>query len=75
MVVIDTVMRLIPGVLGHEASAADESHSEPGRLEYPHYTRPRVYRGLEVPEILLSGNHEAIARWRQEQSERRSQEK
>lgn len=74
MVVIDTVIRLIPGVLGHEASAADESHSEPGRLEYPHYTRPRVYRGLEVPEILLSGNHEAIARWRQEQSERRSQE-
>jgi tRNA (guanine37-N1)-methyltransferase len=74
MVVIDTVIRLIPGVLGHEASAADESHSEPGRLEYPHYTRPRVYRGLEVPEILLSGNHEAIARWRREQSERRSQD-
>ena len=75
MVVIDAVIRLIPGVLGHEASVTDESHSEPGRLEYPHYTRPQVYRGLEVPEILLSGNHEAIARWRQQQSERRSQEK
>jgi tRNA (guanine37-N1)-methyltransferase len=74
MVVIDSVIRLIPGVLGHEASAADESHCEPGRLEYPHYTRPRVFRGLEVPEVLLSGNHEAIARWRKEQSERRSRD-
>ena len=57
MVVIDTVIRLVPGVLGDEESAAEESHSEPGRLEYPQYTRPRVFRGLEVPEILLSGNH------------------
>ena len=72
MVVIDAVIRLIPGVLGDEASAADESHSEPGRLEYPQYTRPRVFRGLEVPEILLSGNHGAIAQWRREQSEKRS---
>ncbi len=72
MVVIDAVIRLIPGVLGDEASAADESHSEPGRLEYPHYTRPREFRGLEVPEVLLSGNHAAIARWRRELSEKRS---
>jgi tRNA (guanine37-N1)-methyltransferase len=74
MVVIDAVIRLIPGVLGDEQSAADESHSEPGRLEYPQFTRPRVFRGLEVPEILLSGNHGAIAQWRQEQSEKRSRE-
>jgi tRNA (guanine37-N1)-methyltransferase len=72
MVVIDAVIRLIPGVLGDEQSAIDESHSEPGRLEYPQYTRPRAFRGLEVPEILLSGNHGAIANWRQEQSEARS---
>jgi tRNA (guanine37-N1)-methyltransferase len=72
MVVIDAVLRLIPDVLGDEASAADESHSEEGRLEYPHYTRPREFRGLAVPEILLSGNHPAIARWRQLQSQSRS---
>lgn len=72
MVVIDSVLRLIPGVLGDELSAADESHSEEGRLEYPHFTRPRVFRGLEVPEILLSGNHQAIAQWRTEQSQNKS---
>jgi len=72
MVVIDTVIRYVPGVLGDEASALEESHSEPGRLEYPQYTRPRVFRGLAVPDILLSGNHPAIARWRQEQSTARS---
>jgi len=75
MVVIDAVIRLVPGVLGDEASAADESHSEPGRLEYPHYTRPREFRGLEVPEVLLSGNHAAVARWRREESEKRSRER
>ena len=75
MVVIDTVIRLIPGVLGDEASAADESHSTPGRIEYPQFTRPRVFRGLEVPDVLLSGNHQAIARWRDEQSQRRSERK
>src|SRR5947208_2571410 len=74
MVVIDTVIRYVPGVLGDEDSVTEESHSEPGRLEYPQYTRPRVFRDMEVPEILLSGNHQAIARWRQEQSERRSQQ-
>jgi tRNA (guanine37-N1)-methyltransferase len=72
MVVIDTVIRYVPGVLGDEESVTEESHSEPGRLEYPQYTRPRVFRDMEVPEILLSGDHEAIARWRQEQSEQRS---
>src|SRR5262249_11458838 len=71
MVLIDTVIRYVPGVLGDETSAADESHSEPGRLEYPQYTRPRVFRGMEVPEILLSGNHPAIAHWRKQQSEAR----
>lgn len=72
MVVIDAVIRLVPGVLGDEQSAADESHNEDGRLEYPQFTRPRVFRGLEVPEVLLSGNHQAIANWRREQSEQRS---
>jgi tRNA (guanine37-N1)-methyltransferase len=73
MIIIEAVSRLIPGVLGDAASAVDESHSSPGRLEYPHYTRPRSFRGMDVPEILLSGNHAAIARWRQQQSEQRSQ--
>ncbi len=74
MVIIDAVIRLIPGVLGDEQSAADESHSEPGRLEYPQFTRPRNFRGLEVPEILVGGNHAAVAKWRREQSEKRSNE-
>lgn len=72
MVVIDAVIRLVPGVLGDAASAADESHSEDGRIEYPQFTRPRVYRGLEVPGVLLGGNHGAVAKWRREQSEQRS---
>jgi tRNA (guanine37-N1)-methyltransferase len=72
MLIIDAVIRLVPGVLGDESSVADESHSEPGRLEYPQYTRPRVFRGLAVPDVLLSGDHGAIARWRREQSALRS---
>ena len=72
MVVIDTVIRYVPGVLGDEKSVEEESHTVPGRLEYPQYTRPRVFRGMEVPDILLSGNHQEIARWRQQQSEARS---
>ena len=72
MVVIDTVIRYVPGVLGDAQSVAEESHASPGRLEYPQYTRPRVFRGMAVPEVLLSGDHQAIARWRQEQSEARS---
>jgi tRNA (guanine37-N1)-methyltransferase len=66
MVVIDAVMRLIPGVLGDAESALDESFGPDGGLEYPHYTRPRDYRGHSVPEILLGGDHAAIARWRLE---------
>src|SRR5947209_170467 len=72
MVVIDTVVRYVPGVLGDADSLAEESHAAPGRLEYPQYTRPRVFRDMAVPEVLLSGDHQAIARWRQEQSEVRS---
>jgi tRNA (guanine37-N1)-methyltransferase len=72
MVVIDTVVRHVPGVLGDADSLTEESHEEPGRLEYPQYTRPRVFREMAVPEILLSGNHQAIAQWRREQSEARS---
>jgi len=72
MVVIDTVIRLIPGVLGDGESATDESHSTPGRLEYPQYTRPREFRGLEVPEVLLNGDHAKVAKWRDEQSKIRS---
>lgn len=72
MVVIDTVVRYVPGVLGDPESLTEESHSEAGRLEYPQYTRPRVFRGMAVPEILLSGNHQAVARWRREMSEART---
>lgn len=66
-VIIDAVSRLVPGVLGSEESPVDESFSS-GLLEYPQYTRPREYRGMQVPEVLLSGNHALIARWRREQS-------
>ncbi len=72
MVVIDTVIRYVPGVLGDPESVTEESHSDPGRLEYPQYTRPRVFRGMAVPEVLLSGDHAAVARWRREQSLARS---
>lgn len=72
MTVIDTVIRLVPGVLGDEQSAVDESHSEAGRLEYPQFTKPREFRGLTVPEVLVSGNHQAVAAWRAEQSRLRS---
>jgi tRNA (guanine37-N1)-methyltransferase len=72
MLVIDTVIRYVPGVLGDPESLTEESHNALGRLEYPQYTRPREFRGMTVPEVLLSGNHEAIARWRHEQSLARS---
>ena len=76
MVLIDSMIRLVPGVLGDEQSSHDDSFSSGNRLlEFPQYTRPRVYRGLEVPEILLSGDHQAIARWREEQSLKRTQER
>jgi tRNA (guanine37-N1)-methyltransferase len=74
MVVIDAVSRLIPGVLGAEDSAVDESFSN-GLLEYPHYTRPAEFRGMKVPEVLLSGHHADIERWRREQSKRRTHER
>ena len=67
MVVVDAVVRLLPGVLGSELSPLDDSHVA-GLLEYPHYTRPAVYRGWSVPEVLLSGNHAQIAKWRREQA-------
>jgi tRNA (guanine37-N1)-methyltransferase len=67
MVVTDAVVRLIPGVLGSQDSPQDDSHSD-GLLEYPQYTRPADYRGWPVPEILLSGNHAQIARWRRQQA-------
>ena len=74
MVLLDTVTRLIPGVLGNPGSAGDESFCN-GLLEYPQYTRPRQYRGLEVPEVLLSGDHQKINRWRRIQSLKRTLEK
>ncbi len=67
MVVVDAVARLVPGVLGSDISLMEESHAS-GLLEYPQYTRPPVYRGWAVPEILLSGNRAEIARWRREQA-------
>lgn len=67
MVVIDAVTRLIPGVLGDDESAIDESFSH-GLLEYPHYTRPAEFRGMKVPEVLMSGNHAEIEKWRREQA-------
>jgi len=68
---VDRETRLLPGVLGHEQSAADESFSH-GLLEYPQYTRPAEFRGMQVPEVLLSGNHAEIAQWRAEQSKART---
>jgi tRNA (guanine37-N1)-methyltransferase len=67
MVIIDAVTRLVPGALGHEQSAQQDSFSD-GLLDCPHYTRPEVYEGQRVPEVLLSGNHELIRRWRLQQS-------
>ena len=74
MVVIDTVTRLLPGVLGDDASSAEESFSE-GMLEYPQYTRPADFRGMKVPEVLLSGNHAEIEKWRREQAAQRTAER
>ena len=65
MVIIEAVMRLIPGVLGDETSSKYESFAESGMLEYPQYTRPREYRGMTVPEVLLNGNHQDIEAWRE----------
>ncbi|MFN3688509.1 tRNA (guanosine(37)-N1)-methyltransferase TrmD [Salinarimonas sp.] len=67
IVVLDAIVRLLPGVMGAAASGDEESF-ESGLLEYPHYTRPRAFEGREIPEILLSGNHAAVARWRRAQA-------
>ncbi len=74
MVVADTVVRKLPGSLGHAESAVEESFSQAlgGAPEYPHYTRPAAYRGWEVPDVLLSGDHARVRRWRLEQSRRRA---
>ena len=74
MVVADTVVRKLPGALGHAESAVEESFSQAlgGAPEYPHYTRPAAYRGWEVPDVLLSGDHARVRRWRLEQSRRRA---
>jgi tRNA (guanine37-N1)-methyltransferase len=74
MIVVDAVTRLLPGVLGDDESSHDESFSH-GLLEYPHYTRPAEFRGMKVPEILLSGHHAEIAKWRAEQARLRTQER
>jgi tRNA (guanine37-N1)-methyltransferase len=74
MVIIDAVTRLLPGVLGDDDSARDDSFSQ-GLLEYPQYTRPAEFRGAKVPEVLLSGNHAEIARWRAEQAHLRTRER
>jgi tRNA (guanine37-N1)-methyltransferase len=74
LVVIDAVSRLVPGALGCETSAAEESFSQ-GLLEYPQYTRPPEFRGLIVPEVLRSGDHRAIARWRRQEALRRTHER
>ncbi len=67
MVIVDAVTRLLPGVLGDDDSARDESFSD-GMLEYPHYTRPAEFRGMKIPDVLLSGNHAEIAKWREQQA-------
>lgn len=70
MTIIDSIVRLIPGVLGGSESAAIESFADGVTLEFPQYTRPEVFEGIEVPKVLLSGNHGAVAKWRAEQSKK-----
>ena len=74
MVLIDAIVRLLPGVLGDESSATNDSFVD-GLLEYPQYTRPREFRGMTVPDVLLSGDHAKIAAWRKEQAMRRTLER
>jgi tRNA (guanine37-N1)-methyltransferase len=74
MVLLDACVRLLPGVMGKDASAAEESF-EAGLLEYPHYTKPREWAGRTIPDVLLSGDHAAIARWRREEAERITRER
>jgi len=74
VVFVDAIVRLIPGVLGDDASATDDSFAT-GFLEFPHYTRPPEYRGWKIPDILLSGNHANIERWRREQALERTRQR
>jgi tRNA (guanine37-N1)-methyltransferase len=74
VVLVDSIVRLLPGTLGHEQSAEDDSFSSNGLLEAPQYTRPADFRGWKVPELLLSGNHAEIAKWRKEQALKRTRE-
>ena len=71
LVMIEAITRLLPGVLGNPESLVEESHVEEGFLEYPNYTKPKIWRDLEVPEVLLSGNHAAIAKWRSDEAAKR----
>ena len=75
MVIIDAAARLLPGVLGDEDSARLDSFAADGRLDYPQYTRPPEFRGMKVPEVLLSGNHQAIDEWRRERSLERTRQR
>ena len=75
LAIIEAVVRLIPGVIGNPDSLLEESHNEIGEVEYPVFTKPQVWRGIEVPEILISGNHGAIANWRSEAARRRSSDR
>ena len=72
LIIIDSVTRLLPGVLGGDTSATVESFSAGDNLEYPQYTKPFEFRGMTVPEVLLSGNHAKVAQWRTEQSQQRT---
>jgi len=74
MVMIEAITRLIPGVLGNPDSLTEESHNSEGYLEYPNFTKPQEWRGISVPEILLSGNHAEIAKWRTQQAEKRAKD-
>ena len=74
VVLVDAIVRLLPGALGHQQSAADDSFNVDGLLEAPHYTRPAEFRGWKVPDVLLSGNHAEIAKWRKEQAIKRTRE-
>jgi tRNA (guanine37-N1)-methyltransferase len=75
LVMIDSIVRLLPGVLGNEESLVDESHDKPGQLSYPQFTRPEEYKGWKVPEVLLSGDHAAVKKWRTEHGKIDSNEK
>lgn len=73
LVMIESIVRLLPGVLGNPESLVEESHNESGEVEYPTFTKPAIWRGLSVPDVLLSGNHGEIATWRGNEAKRRSQ--